>query len=273
MKTLSVLSLIISLMIMSSTPAWAKSGKCSLKTSDTLMLSGNTDAKMLACVKSKDLGSVKTVKVNSRGGSVDEALQIGEILAPLHAEFIIAKQCSSSCANFFLPIARKITLQKNAFIIIHGSMDPGIARKVAQETPDVKGVTIWDIVERQQLYAVKYDIHRGWLMYRETYENGGGSQFDYVNGQLAWMDDPGTIKMILVEERMLRSCLPNVDITPFVDTRADRARAKEKTRRRLVKQGIRLSGTWECIGPSSARLPAPDFSALRGEAGEEVTNP
>jgi len=251
-------------------PARAKSGRCKLKSPNVLKLSGSTDAKMLACVQSKNLEGVKTVMVNSRGGKVSTALEIGDILAPLEAEFIITKQCSSSCANYFLPIARKITLQKNAMIIIHGSMDPGMARQMVKEHGRVG---MWDIVERQQIYASKYNIHRGWLMYRDSYENGGGGQFDYVNGQPAWTDTPGKVTMILVEERMMRSCLPNVEITPFVDTKIDRANAKEKTKQRLVKQGIRASGSWECIGPSSAQLPTPDFAAFRAETDEKTEAP
>ena len=166
--------------------AWAKTGNCKLENAITLELSGSTDAKMLACVQSKNLESVKIIKVNSYGGSVDDALQIGALLAPLKAEFIITKQCNSSCANYFLPIARKITLQKNAAIALHGSMDIGFGRKISQDAPDdKKAITVWDIVERQQIYAAKYNIHRGWLLYRDSYEHGGNSQFNYVRGQLA----------------------------------------------------------------------------------------
>ena len=247
-------------------PTWAKTGSCKLESATVLKLSGSTDVKMLSCVRSKNLAGVKTIKVNSAGGSVSDALEIGDLLAPLGAEFIITKQCSSSCANFFLPIARKITLRKNAHIILHGSIDSGIARKVIRDTPTGTGVDFWEVVELQQYYAEKYDIHRGWLMYRETYENGGGGRFDYVSGNLDWLENSGTVKMIMVEEHMLRSCLKNVEITPFVDTRIDRARVSKKKKRKLIKHGIRPSGTWACIGPGSASLPPPDFAALRAES-------
>lgn len=270
-----IIALIFSLFwaVVPGSSAWAQSGNCALETDTVLKLSGSTDAEMLACVQSKTLGNVKIIKVNSPGGSVRDALKIGDLLAPLDAEFIITKQCSSSCANYFLPIARKITLQKNTGIFLHGSIDPGTTRKAIQDGLGDKSVKLWDTVERQQRYAEKYDIHRGWLLYRHSFENGGGARFDYVNGEIGWRGKSRTVRAILVEERMLRSCLKNVEITPFVDTLIDRAHASKKKRRKLTKQEVSSSGTWECIGPGSAHLPTPDFTALRAEVKQPEAKP
>ncbi len=268
MKTLRTLSFGVAVMTMSAISAWATSGECALTTPKSLILTGSTDAKMLACIRLKNLAAVEIVKVDSGGGSVKDALEIGDLLAPLKAEFIITKQCSSSCANFFLPIARKITLQKNAAILLHGSIDPGTAHKAIQNGMSSK---VWDTVERQQNYAVKYNIHRGWLLYRDTFKNGGSKQFEYINGQLKWKSVFGSMKVIMVEERMLRSCLPNVEVTPYFDTAIDRARLSKKKRRKLIKQGVRSSGTWACIGPGSAHLPMPDFAALRAKSNQPIT--
>ncbi len=282
MKTRNALTLIITFMILPALSACAnlsaltnpftggRSGECTLKAPETLTLTGSTDAKMLACIRPKNLGAVTIVKVNSPGGDVDSAMKIGNLLAPLRAEFIVDKQCNSSCANYFLPIARKITLHANALILLHGSIDIGFAHKAIQDGVNAK---VWDAVERQQAYAVKHNIHRGWLLYREQYGKSDIEQISYLDGQLAWMKKAKIVRMIAVEEHMLRSCLKNVEITPYLDTVIDRANADKRFKRRLVKQGVASSGTWQCIGPGSAHLPTPDFATLRAQAAQSFINP
>ena len=205
-----------------------------------LRLTGPTDAAMLDCVEALGRIQADTVVLSSSGGRVDTAIRIAERLQPLHAEMVVADGCHSSCANYFLPVARRIRLEPGALILLHGSIDA----MFVGEYPGAAG-----LAEQQANFAATHDVHLGWLLYRTPEEGARRAASAHLTGrQETWRAQSGEarIRMVAVEEMMLRSCLPDVEVVPFVDTFTQRARADAGLRRRMTHQGAYPSGSMVC---------------------------
>lgn len=206
-----------------------------------LELNGFTGPEMLACVTAADLGGVETIVLDSSGGPVVEALQIAEYLAPLHAEMVVRDRCHSSCANYFLPLGRSIRLMPGAGVILHGSVD---AHLVSRGAPQA-------VADAQSAFAARHGIRAGWLMTRDA-DDGPESYGDHLSGAAqTWPEDGGAaeIAYIAVEEAMMRSCLPDIEIAPFIDTATQRVRADARLRERWRRQNTYPSGELRCVEP------------------------
>lgn len=187
---------------------------------------------------------IGVMRVDSVGGNVEAALDAAEVLARWRPHIIVTGQCSSSCANYWLPLAGRITLEPRAAVILHGSIDQGF---VDQAPPD-RRAALQATAERQAAFAEIHGVPPGWLMTRTRgdYEAGRGSAHligaPTGNGPLA-----GRIKYLLVEETLMRSCLSGPQIDPFEDTAPQRARTRLLNRVVIAWQGVALSGSRECV--------------------------
>lgn len=239
----------------------AYSGTCKLKDENTLYLKGSTDQKMLACVEKYADQPVTQVILKSRGGKVSTALQIGDILSGFDAHMEVKSECNSSCANYFLPVARSVTLRKNAVIILHGSIDPGFVIKMKGESSD--RMEEWrELVQLQKAYAARHNIPRGWLMYREDYSVGMAALRPHIAGELGWPEDyalargraGGSLVMnyFLVEPLFAQSCLPQIEFEGFKEAAIGKAEKEPRYRQKLIKQNIISTGTWSCSGWADA---------------------
>jgi hypothetical protein len=206
---------------------------------------------MLACVQRHAGRSVRRVVVESEGGPVRFAIPVARLMAPLRVELVVRGRCNSSCANYLLPVARRVTLEPGAMILLHGGMDEHMLAKGAAR----------DDYDLEQSFAAQHRVPLGWLLFRTAEEYAQGSLGRYVSGgpsadpeALEGREAPPSMKALLVEEDFLRSCLKEVELTPFRDTLAQRAGRQVKLRERLARQGVYLSGSMAC---RSADGPAP----------------
>lgn len=219
---------------------------CEVTREGDLLLRGNTTEPMLACLRKADLKPVKRVVADSNGGPVVVAVQIGELLAGLHAEMIVRGHCNSACANYFLPVARKITVESGSLVLLHGSIDDAALANtaLAAEVHNLR-----EEYDQQMVFVEKHRIPRGWLLMRDAEEHREKRGSKFTAGQIAQPFTEGKInvKALLVEEPFMRSCLRGVEITPFDKTISQRIYAEEKLARALAKQGIFPSGTMTCV--------------------------
>lgn len=218
---------------------------CQVTADGDLLLRGNTTEPMLTCVQKADLKTVKRVVADSNGGPVVVAVQIGELLAGLHTEMVVRGQCNSACANYFLPVARKITLEPGSLVMLHGSIDDALLSSSATSADADK---VREQYDKQMAFVDKHRIPRGWLLMRDAEEQKAKRGSKYTLGQLAQPFTEGkvSVKGLLVEETFMRSCLPHIDIAPFNKTISQRIYTEEKLARALAKQGIFPSGTMTC---------------------------
>lgn len=63
------------------------------------------------------------VYANSKGGHVNTAIEIGQIIHANRSILLISGLCLSSCANYLVPAANQVTIMKNSFVGFHGTPD------------------------------------------------------------------------------------------------------------------------------------------------------
>ena len=232
--------------------------ECALSSDGThLALSGPTDEKMLACVEENISPRLKAVTVNTNGGNVKTAMKTADLLAPNNVTLTVKSNCNSSCANYFLPVAGRIIVQKNANIMLHGSIDEGFVQRVAtQRGQRPVPASAKDIEQQQKEFVEKYDVDLGWLMYRTAAQYDSKSASDYLTGEPeVWGADNAKIRSYIAEEDFIRSCLRDVQIDPFEDTIAQQVYDSKKLQSRLAKQGIYPSGSMRCLGADAEGAP------------------
>ena len=219
--------------------------RCEVSADGDLTLRGFTNEAMLACVRRRTPLSAHRVIVSSPGGDVASALSIAELLAPLRAEIVVRGDCHSSCANYFLPVARRITLEPNSWIILHGSIDGHMLTRILA----LGGTRA--LYDRQMAFAEQNNVPLGWLLFRTDEEFKAGDQGRHVTGAVqTWSPDgDANIAYTVVEETFLRSCLTHVEITPFAATRSQRFYADARFRARWARRDTYPSGTLTCAAP------------------------
>ncbi len=207
---------------------------CHPITSDTLYLTGQVDRAMRDCALALLAPEVKNVIVNSEGGDVFLAHEIGYRIGQTDRHVIVEKYCLSSCANYFIPAAKSVELKAGAVIGLHGTPDPqmldntelqtllsSLEKSESETTLSASRLMIkrTDMANRlisaEKQYAAHFNIPLGWRLYRTSQDTSDGWRKYFINGT-------GTNvipdKFMIVENIMLNSCLPNVETNDFQNT-------------------------------------------------------
>lgn len=217
----------------------ARAAPCETGRAGELILSGETNAEMLACVAAIAETPVRRVMVDSPGGPVLPAMEIADLLSRWRPEVVVRRQCNSSCANYILPVAGRISLAPGAVVLLHGSIDDNIRTAGGERE-----------YERQLRFARRHRVPLGWLLFRTRDEQAQGGLGAHVDGRPGFAPPadaaPLPWRQLLVEEDFIRSCLDGPAIAPFEGTGAQRARRDARYRARLERQGIHLTGTLRC---------------------------
>jgi len=196
-----------------------------------MRLIGNIDKDMLGCVRVTFSSDIVHVLVNSGGGGAREGKAIAYLLARNNIDLTIEQYCLSSCGNYFVPVAKSVRLLPGAFVGLHGTPDPQMLDLSDLET-HIKLLELNDspslvgarrnlemrraktaiILESENRFASDFDVPLGWRHYRDIDEPADGWRRHFVPGS-----DKGVLPrgFMIVEEPMLRSCLPNVTAVDF----------------------------------------------------------
>ncbi|RZJ28819.1 MAG: hypothetical protein EON85_08190 [Brevundimonas sp.] len=220
-----------------SAPSLAADIACRQQSPEVFVLTGEIDQALADCVAERLQPTTREVILNSRGGSVGPALDIAERFEGRRLTMRVRNECNSSCANFFLPLAGRLVVERGAIIGLHGSLDPMLIAHTRQRGQPVDALT--RTAERQMAFARRNDIHPGWLMYRLADETSVQGLDGEWGGQIA------EARMFIVEERMARSCLPNVEIEPY-QADLDAGPLRPDRAERLHRRGIARSATVVC---------------------------
>ena len=225
-------------------------GVCEQRTAEVFVIRGEIDAELARCVRETLADTTRELALDSEGGDVEAALDIADLLAGRDLTMRVEGECNSSCANYFLPLARRVSISPNAMVLLHGSVDRWtierwrnrrsevLATQIASgRTPEAAKAAFASSLRhadataaRQDAFAARHGVRPGWLLYREP---GSG-----VVPGLTTQPPPG--RAILVEEPMMRSCLPNVEIDAYQDA----------LERRWLRSLRRLGLRWASIIPS-----------------------
>ena len=206
-------------------------GPCAIASSTTLKLTGKIDEVMLNCVRDNLTPDMNRIIVNSEGGDVLYAHAIAYELAPYPRTLIIEEQCLSSCANYFIPAAHGLELSPGGVIGLHGTPDgmfldasnlENLARKLetnGSATSVSARRMLKDKYERNEKlryaeaqYSEAFNVPLGWRLYRNAGDAPDEWRRHFTPGSDIQIVPDG---FLIVEEPMLRSCLPNLDVKPF----------------------------------------------------------
>ncbi|MEE9272504.1 MAG: hypothetical protein V3U57_04465 [Robiginitomaculum sp.] len=215
----------------------------------TLTLSGQINQDMLLCVQSHTSKPIQTVVLNSQGGAWSAGLNIANILATFDADMVVENECNSSCANYFIPVAKSVRINKNAYFALHGSFDKGLLKKALLEakTKEKEKQLVKDH-QNHLMFLEKYNVPKGWFLYRTAEEYGTKSFGKHIDGKpKTWEDIKATkVLFLLVEELFIRSCLKNVKVYPFENTKVQQMYINKKIRKKITKQGFFPTGSMRC---------------------------
>jgi len=170
---------------------------------------------------------IDTVYVTTKGGEVFAGRAIGYKIGEHPRHLIIDKMCLSSCGNYFVPAAARLTLMPRSVIGLHGTPDPHMLSNVDMENHmaslveegNVASEGLERILKRKsetrtkQLaeeakFAAHFNVPKGWRHYREAGDADDGWRKHFAQGS-----DIGVTpdKFMIVEGPMLASCLPHVE--------------------------------------------------------------
>ncbi|MFC5345492.1 hypothetical protein ACETK8_07035 [Brevundimonas staleyi] len=231
-------------------PDHVRTGACEQRSPEVFAISGEIDAELAQCVRDNFADTTRELALDTEGGSVEAALDIVEVIQGHDLTMRVEGECNSSCANYFLPLAERIVVEPNAMILLHGSVDPWTIHRWRERKAEFmamqtgRGRTVEEaetsfqqlltdaeaLIVRQAAFADRHGVRPGWLLYRVP----GSRQV------VGLSDQPTRAVAILVEERMMRSCLPGVEIAPY-----------QKTLERRWTRSLRRIGLfWVRIAPS-----------------------
>ena len=207
--------------------------KCTIIDTATIRLAGTIDKDMKQCAEDLITPNITTVILNSTGGDVGYGRAIGYRLGNVPRRLIIEKYCLSSCGNYFVPAAQSIELKPGAVIGLHGSPDPQmlssnelekhlsqLSTAGSQSVSSAQRVLDRKILQREQQlaeeskFAKQFSIPMGWRLYRDADETKDAWRKHFVDGSDVGItiDD-----FLIVEEKMITSCLPHIEIIKFQD--------------------------------------------------------
>ncbi len=245
--------------------------RCEQVSAMTFVLEGPVNEAMAECVRANMATTTTELVVDSGGGALRHALDIAELLEPLTLTVRVRNRCYSSCANYFLPLAERLIVEPGATVILHGGADPkflhgemverrerrirdfmreaGVDRAEAERRYEIGIEGIRTLIERQRAFAGRHNVGMGWFLYREEGDRDVGR---WLTGRRGPKPHLFGWRYLLVEEPMLRSCLPDVEVEPFqqqLEAEFINNRARYDRFRRA--QGLR-SMTLECADPEAS---------------------
>jgi hypothetical protein len=219
-------------------------GSCELLAPSSLRLSGPIDAAMRDCALALLGPDITTVHVTSKGGEVFAGREIGYAIGAQPRELIIEGLCMSSCGNYFVPAAARLTLRPRSIIGLHGSPDPHMLSNVDMEkhmasmvaNGDTASEGVARILKRKserrekQLaeeakFAAYFNVPKGWRHYREAGDTDDGWRRHFTVGSDAGVTPD---KFMIVEGPMLESCLPHVETKTYQATLNDTVLEQDK---------------------------------------------
>lgn len=85
-------------------------------------------ANLGACLKKLRVRDIAELHVTSGGGDAYQTLLTARELLG-HVDLVVVRGlCASSCANYLLPMARRVRVLPDSYVILHGSISPDLLR-------------------------------------------------------------------------------------------------------------------------------------------------
>ncbi|WP_297736992.1 hypothetical protein [uncultured Maricaulis sp.] len=251
--------------------------QCELLGASTVVLSGRINEEMADCADALLRPEITTVVVASDGGETFAGRRIGHRIGDRPRTLVIRDRCLSSCANYFIPAARRLELGNHAVIGLHGTPDPSMRERsrFAQEleqallageiTEDNYARSIaqhnsrWERqLAEEQAFAERFAVPPGWRLYRDADDSRLGF-LQYFIGTTDQLE-ASNWTMLVVEAPMLRSCLPGLQVSASAALSEGSDRRAPQPWVRWAVLGNARSGDLRCA-PASAEAEEEPASA------------
>jgi hypothetical protein len=205
--------------------------ECFYNDSGEFVFKGEFGNDALICFKTKFQKETNTIRIDSEGGLAGIGLVVADILKDENFHLIIENRCNSSCALYLIPIAKEVTLQKNAGILLHGApsrnqlkkaykrqviqagLNRGLSKKEAKREYSQGKKYLTNQIAAGEEFKRTHNVRSGWFM------QAGGWSADadmppVEQDGVTWMQVNAT-NGILVDRLFFESCLPDVKINKF----------------------------------------------------------
>ena len=179
---------------------------------DTLYVDGNiskNDDKVLSEIIENHIIPVRTISINSGGGDIETAINIGSIIYDKGISIEVRRLCLSSCANYLFPAARNKIINYGSIVGFHGSPNSDDSKLITTvdgtttSDPAITDKIFSEIRKTDKLFYNK--IHVSWMMPLcgqnenigdpdtglSTYNEKDFAQFgvkniSYTDGEMVW---------------------------------------------------------------------------------------
>lgn len=178
---------------------------------------GSTDEPLLKCAL--QYASLETAKwiITSGGGVSDFAIPVAYLFAARNWEIVVIGHCTSSCANYLVPAAKSVSVEKYSVLLLHGSphtyeevINPDAANTVCQE------VAKWHPNETPQQIEVRCrdarDALRSTIAIHDDFAHAmqiGNAWFDFDprTGSLELFHNGAENGYVMADRELYESCV------------------------------------------------------------------
>jgi hypothetical protein len=181
-----------------------------------IVYAGPTDESLLACLESNP--DATSLRIASLGGPVNPAMAAGRTIAARGMDVTVVGYCASSCGNYIVAAARRLTVLEDSAIMLHGAplADPQAQREQALRAFAVAGIAEDAITEDLLAQAV------GMLQQQRDWHEAFAADFavrsewyDLTAYYRATADSPGLAPQLIVSPDFARACLGHPEIVGY----------------------------------------------------------
>lgn len=238
---------------------------CRQETPQTFVIEGDISPELAACVEAGIADTTREVVLNSPGGLIVEAARIADRLAGRGLTVRVRGHCASACATMLMPMARRIVVEPGALVMLHPGPDAHYLDLFERRRPErlallqaEDGLTVdgaiardavmhqvqRDVTARYERFLQGRNIMPGWALWRTPHSETHATYIGIARPPARVMNVIGDEGWVLVEEPMLRSCLPGIEIEPY----------QQDLRRHWLRSPARLGLIWRKIEPSDTMV-------------------
>lgn len=194
---------------------------------DKLILRGSFTAELESCVLTFVASGGNQLEIDLYGGDVATAIRLAEAIAAVKPSLFIKGNCNSSCANYLIPVARRIVLGPRSLVITHGSpadfSGVELERRVTEFVRNATETRALPEDKQAQLVQQGLEQVRGAAKRHEEFVRKHEVPSGYFGGGAT----------VVWSASELQSCFPNIEIEqPVIDRRGS-----EKDLRKAVGAG------------------------------------
>lgn len=180
---------------------------------ERIVYTGNTTIQLVNCLLGAD-NNVERLVITSRGGAVDEAVFAAYLVGRMQLDVEVVGQCVSSCANYILPAAARIHLDRHSVVSVHGSPAPPDRDRMIEafakagwtsERPDFEEALDRNLLSSEETFRLHTHFAAEF--------NVGRLYYDVAKVHAFGLEETGAASiMIVVDPDWLAACIPDVQV-------------------------------------------------------------